>query len=198
MSALCLVGWRNTVSRRGRAAKECYTPGNTKYIFSHLCKFQSHLAPWLFSLSVLTAVHCNLSQNGIDHQMCPEDMTSQLEEDEESVDAGPVLLDDDSPGYRDLSPPPYQRRSLPHRSVSESELTRVSLSVCLSVALRFKNYIQYLVNYVFFSTSAADQDLLYIKTTWGCQIHSFFFLKIWHESSILFSQSFKIKHTIVF
>lgn len=79
----------------------------------------------------LPAVHCNLSQNGIDHKMCPEDMTSQLEEDEESVDAGPVLLDDDSPGYRDVSPPLYQRRSLPHRSVSESELTRVSLALCL-------------------------------------------------------------------
>lgn len=57
--------------------------------------------------------------------MCPEDMTSQLEEDEESVDSGPVLLDDDSPGYQDVSPPMYQRRSPPHRSVSESELTRV-------------------------------------------------------------------------
>uniref|UniRef100_A0A4W6DQ64 Uncharacterized protein n=1 Tax=Lates calcarifer TaxID=8187 RepID=A0A4W6DQ64_LATCA len=70
------------------------------------------------------AVHCNLSQNGIDHQMCPEDMTSQLEEEEESVDAGAVLLDDDSPSYHDVSPPMYQRRSPPHRSVSESELTR--------------------------------------------------------------------------
>ncbi|XP_054462547.1 sterile alpha motif domain-containing protein 12 [Anoplopoma fimbria] len=70
------------------------------------------------------AVHCNLSQNGIDHQMCPEDMTSQLEEDEESVDAGTVLLDDDSPSYQDVSPPMYQRRPPPHRSVSESELSR--------------------------------------------------------------------------
>jgi len=71
-----------------------------------------------------SAVHCNLSQNGIDHQMCPEDMTSQLEE-EESVDAGAVLLDDDSPSYQDISPPMYHRRSPPHRSVSESELTQV-------------------------------------------------------------------------
>ncbi|XP_040909269.1 sterile alpha motif domain-containing protein 12 isoform X2 [Toxotes jaculatrix] len=70
------------------------------------------------------AVHCNLSQNGIDRQMCPEDVTSQLEEEEESVDAGAVLLDDDSPSYQDVSPPMYQRRSPPHRSVSESELTR--------------------------------------------------------------------------
>lgn len=68
--------------------------------------------------------------------MCPEDMTSQLEEDEESVDAGPVLLDDDSPGYHDVSPPPYQRRPLPHRSVSESELSRVSLSLFCLLALR--------------------------------------------------------------
>ncbi|XP_045915380.1 sterile alpha motif domain-containing protein 12 isoform X2 [Micropterus dolomieu] len=70
------------------------------------------------------AVHCNLSQNGIDHQMCPEDVTSQLEEEEESVDAGSVLLDDDSPSYQDISPPMYQRHAPPHRSVSESELSR--------------------------------------------------------------------------
>lgn len=79
----------------------------------------------LVVLSPHPAVHCNLSQNGIDHQMCPEDMTSQLEEEEESVDAGAVLLDDDSPSYQDVSPPMYTRRSPPHRSVSESELTRV-------------------------------------------------------------------------
>ncbi|XP_034747952.1 sterile alpha motif domain-containing protein 12 isoform X4 [Etheostoma cragini] len=69
------------------------------------------------------AVHCNLSQNGGDHQMCPDDMTSQLEEEEESVD-GPLLLDDDSTSYQDVSPPIYRRRSPPHRSVSESELSR--------------------------------------------------------------------------
>ena len=73
-----------------------------------------------------TAVHCNLSQNGIDHQMCPEDMTSQPEEEEESVDAGSLLLDDDSPSYQDVSPLMYQRRTPPQRSVSESELSRVS------------------------------------------------------------------------
>ncbi|KAI3358745.1 hypothetical protein L3Q82_015149, partial [Scortum barcoo] len=84
--------------------------------------------PFIFTCHLFcpTAVHCNLSQNGIDHQMCPEDMTSQLEEDEELVDAGAVLLDDDSPSYQDISPPMYQRRSPPHRSVSESELTRVA------------------------------------------------------------------------
>ncbi|XP_075995719.1 sterile alpha motif domain-containing protein 12 isoform X2 [Genypterus blacodes] len=71
------------------------------------------------------AVHCNLSQNGIDHQMCPEDLRSHLEEDEESVDAGPVLLDDDSLGYQDVSPPAvFDHRSPPRRSVSESELSR--------------------------------------------------------------------------
>lgn len=79
---------------------------------------------WSF-FPIHTAVHCNLSQNGIDHQMCPEDMTSQLEEDEEFVDGGAVLLDDGGPSFRDVSPPVYQRRSLPQRSVSESELTRV-------------------------------------------------------------------------
>ncbi|XP_034561663.1 sterile alpha motif domain-containing protein 12 isoform X1 [Notolabrus celidotus] len=72
----------------------------------------------------MRAVHSNLSQNGIDHQLCPEDLTSQLEEEEESVDGGAVLLDDDSPTYQDISPPMYQRRSPPHRSVSESELSR--------------------------------------------------------------------------
>ncbi|KAK1880557.1 Eisosome protein SEG1, partial [Dissostichus eleginoides] len=70
------------------------------------------------------AVHSNLSQNGIDHQMCPEDMTSQPEEEEESVDAGSLLLDDDSPSYQDVSPLMYQRRAPPQRSVSESELSR--------------------------------------------------------------------------
>ncbi|KAF3834102.1 hypothetical protein F7725_025306 [Dissostichus mawsoni] len=70
------------------------------------------------------AVHCNLSQNGIDHQMCPEDMTSQPEEEEESVDAGSLLLDDDSLSYQDVSPLMYQRRAPPQRSVSESELSR--------------------------------------------------------------------------
>ncbi|KAF6719181.1 hypothetical protein FQA47_004018 [Oryzias melastigma] len=70
------------------------------------------------------AVHPNLSQNGINHLMRQDDMTSHLEEVEESVDAEPVLLDDDSPGYRDISPSAYHRRSPPHRSVSESELTR--------------------------------------------------------------------------
>uniref|UniRef100_A0A4W5RC91 SAM domain-containing protein n=1 Tax=Hucho hucho TaxID=62062 RepID=A0A4W5RC91_9TELE len=66
------------------------------------------------------AVHCNLSQNGMDHQMCPDDVTSHLEE--EPLDQG-TMLDDDSPTYQDVSPG-YQRRSPPHRSVSESELSR--------------------------------------------------------------------------
>ncbi|XP_046875013.1 sterile alpha motif domain-containing protein 12 isoform X2 [Hypomesus transpacificus] len=80
------------------------------------------------------AVHCNLSQNGIDHQMCPEDMTSHLEEEPLDPGAG---LDDNSPTYQDVSPiyqdvsptyqdvsPGYQRRPPPQRSVSESELSR--------------------------------------------------------------------------
>ncbi|XP_060949357.1 sterile alpha motif domain-containing protein 12 [Limanda limanda] len=84
-----------------------------------------HLIGGIFWIqNPMRAVHCNLSQNGIDHQMCPEDVTSQLEGEEESVDGGAVLLDDDSPIYQDVSPPMYQRRSPPHRSVSESELTR--------------------------------------------------------------------------
>ncbi|XP_016426135.1 sterile alpha motif domain-containing protein 12-like isoform X2 [Sinocyclocheilus rhinocerous] len=64
------------------------------------------------------AVHCNLTQNGIDHQVCAEDVTSHLEE--VSVDHG---LDDDSQGFQDRSPG-FQRRSPPQRSVSESELCR--------------------------------------------------------------------------
>ncbi|XP_046875012.1 sterile alpha motif domain-containing protein 12 isoform X1 [Hypomesus transpacificus] len=82
----------------------------------------------------MRAVHCNLSQNGIDHQMCPEDMTSHLEEEPLDPGAG---LDDNSPTYQDVSPiyqdvsptyqdvsPGYQRRPPPQRSVSESELSR--------------------------------------------------------------------------
>ncbi|CAB1351319.1 unnamed protein product [Coregonus sp. 'balchen'] len=66
------------------------------------------------------AVHCNLSQNGIDHQMmCPDDVTSHLEE---PLDQG-AMLDDDSPTCQDVSPG-YQHRSPPQRSVSESELSR--------------------------------------------------------------------------
>lgn len=95
----------------------------------------------LLCFLALTAVHCNLSQNGIDHQMCPEDVTLQLDEEEESVDAGPVLLDDDSLGYRDISPPMYQRRSPPHRSVSESELTRVG------------DFKAFLVNHLVYTTN---------------------------------------------
>ncbi|XP_067281188.1 sterile alpha motif domain-containing protein 12 isoform X2 [Pseudorasbora parva] len=69
------------------------------------------------------AVHCNLTQNGIDHQVFTEEVTSQREEvtsQEVSVDHG---LDDDSLGFLDRSPG-FQRRSPPQRSVSESELSR--------------------------------------------------------------------------
>lgn len=99
-----------------------------------------------------TAVHCNLSQNGIDHQMCPEDMTSQLEEEEESVDAGAVLLDDDSPSYQDISPPMYQRRSPPHRSVSESELSRVRVGPTAP----FKASLLVIGNQLISNTSPSD------------------------------------------
>ncbi|XP_072532398.1 sterile alpha motif domain-containing protein 12 isoform X1 [Salminus brasiliensis] len=68
----------------------------------------------------MRAVHCNLSQNGIDHQVCTEDVTSNLEE--EPVDHGPGL-DDDSPGFQEQSPG-FQCRAPPQRSVSESELSR--------------------------------------------------------------------------
>lgn len=64
------------------------------------------------------AVHCNLSQNGIDHQVCSEDVPSHLEE--VCVDPG---LDDDGSAFHDQSPG-FQRRSPPQRSVSESELSR--------------------------------------------------------------------------
>ncbi|XP_013877908.1 sterile alpha motif domain-containing protein 12 isoform X3 [Austrofundulus limnaeus] len=77
----------------------------------------------LWTQNPMRAVHCNLSQNGLDHQMCPDDMMSQLER-EESVDSESAQLDDDSPSYQELARPVYHRRSPPHRSVSESELTR--------------------------------------------------------------------------
>lgn len=74
--------------------------------------------------------------------MCPEDMTSQLEEEEEFVDGGAVLLDDvDGPSFRGVSPPVYQRRSPPQRSVSESELSRVRAPQSLQAPLRlFSQY----------------------------------------------------------
>ncbi|KAI2652911.1 Sterile alpha motif domain-containing protein 12 [Labeo rohita] len=73
-----------------------------------------------WEVSSMPTVHCNLTQNGIDHQVCTEDVTSHLEE--VSVDHG---LDDDSPGFQDQSPG-FQRRSPPQRSVSESELSRLT------------------------------------------------------------------------
>ncbi|XP_038822196.1 uncharacterized protein LOC120022376 [Salvelinus namaycush] len=76
--------------------------------------------PLLWNQVYSETVHCNLSQNGMDHQMCPDDVTSHLEE--EPLDQG-AMLDDDSPTYQDVSPG-YQRRSPPQRSVSESELSR--------------------------------------------------------------------------
>lgn len=62
-------------------------------------------------------------------------MTSQLEEEEEFVDGGAVLLDQDGPSFRDVSPPAFQRCSAPQRSVSESELTRVRASSGLAKQL---------------------------------------------------------------
>ncbi|XP_030644408.1 sterile alpha motif domain-containing protein 12 [Chanos chanos] len=68
----------------------------------------------------MRAVHCNLSQNGINHQACADDATSHL--DEESVDQG-AGLEDESPCFQDQSPG-FHRRSPPQRSVSESELSK--------------------------------------------------------------------------
>ncbi|KAI4872674.1 hypothetical protein NFI96_002525, partial [Prochilodus magdalenae] len=76
---------------------------------------------FILEIYLSAAVHCNLSQNGIDHQVCTEDVTSNLEE--EPVDHVPGL-DDDSPGFQDQSPG-FQHRSPPQRSVSESELSRI-------------------------------------------------------------------------
>jgi len=74
-------------------------------------------------LLISTAVHCNLTQNGIDHQVCSEEVTSQREE--VCVDHG---LDEDSLDFLEQSPG-FQRRSPPQRSVSESELSRVRTSL---------------------------------------------------------------------
>ncbi|XP_063041650.1 sterile alpha motif domain-containing protein 12 isoform X2 [Engraulis encrasicolus] len=71
------------------------------------------------------AVHCNLSQNGIDHQACSEDVSSQLEE--EPVEQESLGLDEDpasSPAFPPERSPGFQRRSPPQRSVSESELSK--------------------------------------------------------------------------
>ncbi|KAI7789275.1 putative coagulation factor XIII A chain-like, partial [Triplophysa rosa] len=69
-----------------------------------------------------STVHCNLTQNGIDHQVCTKDVTSHLEET--SVDH------DDSPGFQDQSPG-FLRRFPPQRSVSESELSRMNIILVL-------------------------------------------------------------------
>ncbi|GAA6071869.1 sterile alpha motif domain-containing protein 12 isoform X2 [Tachysurus ichikawai] len=69
----------------------------------------------------MKAVHCNLSQNGIDHQVCMADARSHVEE--ECVDHGSGL-NDNSSGFQQHSPG-FQRCSPPQRSVSESELSKV-------------------------------------------------------------------------
>ncbi|KAI5622781.1 sterile alpha motif domain-containing protein 12 isoform X2 [Silurus asotus] len=66
------------------------------------------------------AVHCNLSQNGIDHQACMADASSHVEE--ESVDQGPGL-NDGSSSFQQHSPG-FQHCTPPQRSVSESELSK--------------------------------------------------------------------------
>ncbi|KAG9345030.1 hypothetical protein JZ751_009570, partial [Albula glossodonta] len=69
--------------------------------------------------SFFPAVHCNLSQNGLDHQVCAEDASSPL--DELPIDHG-VGVDDDSPTYRDQSGSIYQQ-------ASDSEATQVKRNV---------------------------------------------------------------------
>ncbi|KAI1901574.1 hypothetical protein AGOR_G00035810 [Albula goreensis] len=49
-------------------------------------------------MMAVEAVHCNFSQNGTDHQVCPEEVTSNLEE--ELVDQGPGR-DYHSPDFQD-------------------------------------------------------------------------------------------------
>lgn len=79
---------------------------------------------WIVANVVLVspAVRCNLSQNGIDHQVCMADASSHVKE--EYVDQGPGL-DDDSSGFQQHSPG-FQRCTPPQRSVSESELSKVN------------------------------------------------------------------------
>ncbi|KAG7458264.1 hypothetical protein MATL_G00236320 [Megalops atlanticus] len=62
------------------------------------------------------AVHCNLSQNGIDHQVCTEEVTSHLEE--ESVDQGPAQ-DNNSTTFQG------QRRSPKVQQASDIEVSRL-------------------------------------------------------------------------
>ncbi|KAJ8415741.1 hypothetical protein AAFF_G00402980 [Aldrovandia affinis] len=64
--------------------------------------------------SSVASVHCNLSQDGLDHQVCAEDVTSPL--DDLPIDHG-VGEDGDSPTYRDRREPIYQQ-------VSEAEATQ--------------------------------------------------------------------------
>ncbi|KAI1885702.1 hypothetical protein AGOR_G00206540 [Albula goreensis] len=71
---------------------------------------QSHhlIGGILWIQNPMRAVHCNLSQNGLDHQVCAEDASSPL--DELPIDHG-VGVDDDSPTYRDQSGSIYQQAS---------------------------------------------------------------------------------------
>lgn len=76
----------------------------------------------------IRAVRCSRSQNGLPPDHPEEMMSSHVEA--ESVDEGgyhddPGYSDDVvGPRYHDVSPPLYHRRSAPHRSVSESELSK--------------------------------------------------------------------------
>ncbi|KAL2080231.1 hypothetical protein ACEWY4_024024 [Coilia grayii] len=90
-------------------------------LFFSFCCFDFCVYVCLFVCFLSVAVHCNLSQNGIDHQVCSEDVSSQLEE--EPVEQESLGLDEDSPAFPERSPG-FQRRSLPQRSVSESELSK--------------------------------------------------------------------------
>ncbi|KAJ8290777.1 hypothetical protein GJAV_G00017380, partial [Gymnothorax javanicus] len=64
------------------------------------------------------AVHCNLSQNGLDHQVCTEDVTSPVASplDDLSISHG-LAIDDDSPAFQD------QRETF-HQQASDSQGTQ--------------------------------------------------------------------------
>ncbi|XP_036395063.1 sterile alpha motif domain-containing protein 12-like isoform X1 [Megalops cyprinoides] len=90
---------------------------------------QSHhlIGGILWIQNPMRAVHCNLSQNGLDHRACTEEGTSPL--DELPVDHG-VSVDDDSPIYRD------QRERHTYQQASDADATQPgSLKLTKPVAL---------------------------------------------------------------
>ncbi|XP_066572064.1 sterile alpha motif domain-containing protein 12 isoform X2 [Amia ocellicauda] len=73
-----------------------------------------HISGSLWIQNRTRAVHCNLSQNGIDHAACVEDVSLQLET-ETGQNAG---------GNEESSPRPREKKGSPKQQASETDTTR--------------------------------------------------------------------------